>query len=150
MANLDRINRRILQSLENDGRLSNAELASRVGLSPSACLRRVQELEKTGVIRGYRAVIDKDAVGRSFTVIVAIALSDHQIESQRIFEQAVLSAPEVRECHNIAGNYEYMLRVEVEDLEAYKRFHSDVLGVIPPVKGITSFISMETVKDARD
>ena len=150
MRDLDRFSRKILQELENDGRLSNTELAARVGLSPSACLRRVQELERNGVIRGYRAVIDRESTGRSFIVIVAIALSDHQSESQRVFEQAVLSAPEVRECHNIAGVYEYILHVEVADLEAYKRFHSEVLGVIPPVKGITSFISMETVKDSRD
>ena len=150
MKEIDRIDRKILQELENDGRLSNTELAARVGLSASACLRRVQELERSGVIRGYRAVIERESAGRGFIVIVAIALTDHQLDSQRLFEQAVLAAPEVRECHNIAGVYEYILHVEVADLEAYKRFHSEVLGVIPPVKGITSFISMETVKDSRD
>jgi Lrp/AsnC family leucine-responsive transcriptional regulator len=148
--NVDRINRRILRYLEKDGRISNSELAQKVGLSPSACLRRVQELEKSGIVKGYRAVINRQAMGSGFTVIVTIALSDHRKASQLDFEKAILAAPEVRECHNVAGNFEYILKVEVENLEAYKQFHGNVLGTIPDVRGITSYISMETVKDDRD
>ena len=147
MAEIDRINRKILQILESDGRISNTELASRAGLSASACLRRVQEMERNGVIRGYRALLDREAMGRGFTAIVGVALSNHQLDSQLTFEKAILDAPQVRECHNVTGNYEYILRIEVADLNAYKEFHSEVLGTIPGVQGITSFISMETVKD---
>ena len=147
MTDIDRINRKILQILESDGRISNTELASRAGLSASACLRRVQDLERSGIIRGYRTLLDREAMGRGFTAIVGVALSNHQLDSQLTFEKAILDAPQVRECHNVTGNYEYILRIEVADLNAYKEFHAEVLGTIPGVQGITSFISMETVKD---
>ena len=147
MTEIDRTNRKILQILESDGRISNTELASRAGLSASACLRRVQEMERNGIIRGYRALLDREAMGRGFTVLVGVALSSHQLDSQLTFERAILDAPQVRECHNVTGNYEYILRIEVADLNAYKQFHAEVLGTIPGVQGITSFISMDTVKD---
>ncbi|MGD8418386.1 MAG: Lrp/AsnC family transcriptional regulator [Pseudomonadales bacterium] len=140
---------RILQELSGSGRIPNTELAGRVGLSPSACLRRVQELEKRGVIRGYRAVVDQKAVGRAFTAYVAVGLSDHSKKSQSAFERAMASADEVRECHNITGAVEYLLRVEVADLEAYKHFHSDVLGVLPQVTALTTYVVMDSSKDER-
>lgn len=149
MANIDRISERILQELSRDGRITNTELADRVGLSPSACLRRVQELERAGVIRGYRAVLDPKAVGRAFTAYVAVGLSDHSKKSQSAFERAMSRAPQVRECHNITGAIEYLLRVEVPDLEAYKVFHTDVLGMLPQVTAITSYVVMDSPKDER-
>ncbi len=149
MADIDRISTRILQELSADGRITNTELADRVGLSPSACLRRVQELERSGVIRGYRAVLDPKAVGRGFTAYVAVGLSDHSKKSQSAFERAMTRSPEVRECHNITGAIEYLLRVEVADLEAYKVFHTDVLGTLPQVTAITSYVVMDSPKDER-
>jgi Lrp/AsnC family leucine-responsive transcriptional regulator len=149
MANLDRIGQRILHELARDGRLSNIELADRVGLSPSACLRRVQELERAGVIQGYRAVLNGRAVGRGFVAYVAVGLSDHSKASQTAFEQAVRDAPEVRECHNITGAIEYLLRVEVADLDAYKVFHTDVLGTQPHVTALTTYVVMDSPKDER-
>ena len=149
MASIDRISERILQELSADGRITNTELADRVGLSPSACLRRVQELEKSGVIRGYRAVLDAKSVGRAFTAYVAVGLSDHSKKSQSAFERAMARAAEVRECHNITGAIEYLLRVEVADLEAYKVFHTDVLGTLPQVTAITSYVVMDSPKDER-
>ncbi len=150
MIKIDKINNRILQILQQHGRISNSDLAARVGLSPSACLRRVQELERNRIIKGYRATIDRNALGSGFTVFVTVALSDHQKKSQRDFEKAVCAAPEVKEVHNVTGNFEYILRIEVADLEAYKQFHMEVLGTVPLVRGITSYISMESVKDDRD
>ncbi len=149
MVKMDKVNLRLLRELENNGRISNSELASKIGLSPSACLRRVQELERNGVIKGYRAVIDPEAIGRGFTVFATVALSDHQKKSQRDFEKAISAAPQVRECHNVTGSFEYILRIEVADLAAYKEFHMNVLGTVPLVRGITSYISMESVKDDR-
>lgn len=146
---LDSTNRRILRELEQNGRISNAELADKVGLSASACLRRVQELERSRVIKGYRAVLDDAAVGRGLTVFATVALSDHQKKSQRQFEKAMQQADQVRECHNVTGSFEYILRIEVADLATYKKFHTDVLGTVPLVSGITSYISMEKVKDDR-
>lgn len=149
MAIFDRFNERILLELQQDGRISNTALAQRVGLSPSACLRRVQELERSGVITGYRAVVNRDVICSGFTVYTAISLSDHSKQSQRDFERVCDRTAAVKECHNITGNYEYLLRVEVADLDAYKAFHLNVLGTAPFVRGITSYIVMESPKDVR-
>ncbi len=149
MAKLDDINRRILRELSRDGRVSNNDLAERVGLSPSACLRRVQDLEAEGVIRGYRAVLDRAAMGAGFVAYVTVGLSRHTKADQAAFEKAMARAPQVRECHNVTGAIEFILRVEVENLEAYKKFHTEVLGTVPGVNSITSYIVMASPKDER-
>lgn len=146
---MDRITERILQELTRDGRISNLELAERVGLSPSACLRRVQDLERRGVIAGYRAVLDRGALGIGFLAYVTVGLNSHTKASQVAFEQAMSRAPEVVECHNVTGAVEYILRVEVPHLVAYKRFHTDVLGTLPQVNAITSYVVMGSPKDGR-
>ncbi|MCV3271677.1 Lrp/AsnC family transcriptional regulator [Roseobacter sinensis] len=149
MGNIDEKSERILRELTRDGRISNLELAERVGLSPSACLRRVQELERSGVIRGYRAVLDPIKRGIGFTAYITVGLSDHSKASQEAFERAISRAPEVVECHNITGATEYLLRVECADLPSYKRFHTDNLGALPQVNAITSYVVMGSPKDAR-
>ena len=149
MAKLDAINQRILQELARDGRISNLVLAERAGLSPSACLRRVQEMERAGIITGYRAVLDRAKLGAGFSAYVAVGLSDHTKHSQEAFEKAISRATEVRECHNVTGAVEYLLRVEVADLAAYKRFHTDILGTLPQVLAITSYVVMSSPKDER-
>lgn len=149
MSEIDPISTRILQSLSRDGRISNADLAKKVGLSPSACLRRVQELERRGVITGYRAVIDPAARDAQFLAYVMVGLSRHTKEDQQAFEQAIAVAPQVRECHNITGTVEYLLRVEARDLAAYKYFHTEVLGTVPQVSSIISYIVMDSPKDER-
>ncbi|MCL4108782.1 UNVERIFIED_CONTAM: hypothetical protein GTU68_049123 [Idotea baltica] len=149
MAKIDHINEKILRELARDGRVSNLVLADRVGLSPSACLRRVQDLERSGVIAGYRAVLDRDALGAGFVAYIAVGLSDHSKASQEAFERSISHAPEVRECHNITGAVEYLLRVEVKDLAAYKVFHTDVLGTFAQVNAITSYVVMGSPKDER-
>jgi len=149
MTEIDGFDRKILRELEADGRISNAELARRVWLSASACLRRVQTLEQAGVIKGYRAVIDREALGAGFTAYVAVGLSVHTKEAQLAFERAMQAVPEVRECHNITGTIEYILRVEAADLKAYKAFHTEVLGTVPGVSAITSYIVMGSPVDHR-
>lgn len=149
MIDLDVIDERIVQALSREGRLSNVELAAKVGLSPSACSRRVAELERRGAILGYRAVIAPEARGGGFTVLVAVGLSEHTRAAQDSFERAVSRAWQVRECHNITGAVEYMLRVEVPDLAAYKQFHTGVLGALPQVRQITSYVVMASPKDER-
>lgn len=149
MINIDAINRNILHQLQANGRISNLELAEKVGLSPSACLRRVQELERSGVIHGYRAVVDRTATGGGFLAYVTVGLSRHTKTDQAAFEKAMHKAPEVRECHNVTGTVEYLLRVEVADLAAYKHFHTEVLGTVPQVSAITSYIVMGSPKDQR-
>ncbi|TKZ17405.1 Lrp/AsnC family transcriptional regulator [Shimia litoralis] len=146
---MDRINENILRHLSRDGRISNLDLAERVGLSPSACLRRVQELERSGVIKGYRVVLNHSALGTGFIAYVTVGLNTHTKAAQEAFEAAIARSPEVRECHNVTGAFEYILRVEASDLTAYKAFHTDVLGVIPQVASITSYVVMGSPKDER-
>jgi Lrp/AsnC family leucine-responsive transcriptional regulator len=149
MTKIDDINTRILRILRLDGRISNLELAERAGLSPSACLRRVQELERSGVIKGYRAVIDPAKIGIGFVAYVTVGLNSHTKAAQEAFERAIARAPEVRECHNVTGTVEYLLRVEAADLADYKHWHTDVLGVLPQVHAITTFVVMDSPKDDR-
>lgn len=146
---MDRKNQEILRVLRHDGRISNVDLAARVNLSPSACLRRVQELERQGVISGYRAVLDPAKLGNGFLAYVSVGLSQHTADSQKAFELAIAAAPQVRECHNITGVVEYLLRVEVADIEAYKHFHTEVLGALPQVSTITTYVVMASPKDER-
>ena len=146
---MDKINDRILQELSRNGRISNIELADRCGLSPSACLRRVQDLERRGVIAGYRAVLNRSAMGVGFIAYAAVGLNSHTKASQEAFERAMATAPEVVECHSITGSVEYLVRIEVADLPSYKAFHTDVLGVLPQVNAITSYVVMGSPKDAR-
>ncbi len=149
MHDIDAIDRKILRELSDNGRISNLELADRVGLSPSACSRRVQELERNGVILGFRARIDPAKIGCAFIAYVTIGLSSHTKEAQLEFEAAMADAPQVRECHNLTGAVEYLLRVEVPDLVAYKHFHSEVLGTLPQVVSITTYVLMASPKDER-
>lgn len=149
MTEIDQTDARILRALQADGRMSNLALADHVGLSPSACLRRVQALERNGTIQGYRARLDPVQTGRAYVVYVAVGLAEHTKDAQEGFERAVRTADAVTECHNIAGAFEYLLRVETEDLPSYKRFHTDVLGTVPFVRSITSYMVMGTPKDDR-
>jgi len=146
---MDLIDQKILRILTSEGRIPNLELAARVGLSPSACLRRVQELERQGIIKGYRAVIDPARIGITFTAYVTVGLNQHTKAAQEAFERAVARAPQVRECHNITGTVEYLLRVEAADLVAYKHFHTEILGALPQVDRLTTYVVMGSPKDDR-
>ncbi|MCR9158015.1 MAG: Lrp/AsnC family transcriptional regulator [Rhodobacteraceae bacterium] len=149
MTSIDQIDRQILRVLSREGRISNLALAEQVGLSPSACLRRVGALERSGVIAGYRAVLSPEKSGIGFVAYVTVGLSQHTKAAQEAFERAISRSPEVRECHNITGSVEYLLRVEAADLAAYKHFHTEVLGVLPQVNAITSYVVMGSPKDER-
>ena len=127
--------------------MTNVALAERVGLSPSACLRRVQELEKSGVIRGYRAVLNRAAIGGGFVAYIGVGLSLHTKKAQTEFVRAITASPAVVACHNVTGLIEFLLRVEVEDIAAYKRFHTDVLGAAPHVAAITTYVVLASDKD---
>jgi len=149
MTKIDALNEKILRELSREGRLSNLDLAAHVGLSPSACLRRVQELERSGVIKGYRAVLDPLRLGVGFTAYVAVGLSNHTKAAHEAFERAIALSRQVRECHNVTGSVEYLLRVEAADLAAYKHFHTEVFGILPGVAAITTYVVMGSPKDER-
>jgi Lrp/AsnC family leucine-responsive transcriptional regulator len=142
---MDEVDRSILAVLDKDGRISNADLAERVGLSPSPCLRRVRRLERTGAIRGYRAVIDPAAIGRSLRVLVGVRVVRHARTDVVAFERAVTELPEVICTFHVAGNYDYILQVEVADLPAYENFHANRLASLPSVAAVTSYVTMKTL-----
>ena len=147
-AKMDDVDRAILTVLDRDGRISNADLADRVGLSPSPCLRRVRRLERTGVIRGYRAVIDPAVIDRGLRVLVGVRLVRHSRKDVVAFERAVVDLPDVQLTHHVAGNFDYILQVEVADLPAYEDFHAHRLANLPSVAAVTSYVAMKTLAPA--
>lgn len=149
MEEIDEIDGKILRELTEDGRISNLALSERVGLSPSACLRRVQDMQRRGIVAGFRAVIDRSRLGIGFVAYVTVGLNLHTKAAQQAFEAAMAEAEEVVECHNITGAVEYLLRIEARDLRAYKDFHTERLGTLPQVNAITSYVVMGSPKDAR-
>lgn len=145
---MDKFNEQILFELSRDSSLTNIQLAERIGLSPSACLRRVQELERAKIITGYKATIDTEQLGIGFKAFITVGLSVHTKTAQTQFEEAIMLSKEVLECHNVTGAFEYILRVETKDLKSYKQFHTNVLGDIEQVATITTHVVMDSVKDS--
>ncbi|WP_353945436.1 Lrp/AsnC family transcriptional regulator [Streptomyces sp. HUAS MG91] len=145
---MDAIDLHILRELQSDGRLSNQELAQRVGLSPSPCLRRVRQLEQDGVIQGYRAMVDPAAVGRGFEVLVSIEVRRDR-ESVEAFEQALQDIPDVIEAYRLFGSPGCLLRIAVADLAAYERLWIERLTTLGGVTEVNSQIIMKRVKEPR-
>lgn len=145
---MDTTDRAILAELERDGRLPNVELADRVGLSPSPCLRRVRALEEAGVIRGYRADIAPEAVGRGFEVTVLVELNQKDRDTVSEFERRVAALEPVRECRRMFGIPDYLIRVAVADTEAYEAFYMNELADLPGIGRVNSQFTMKLVKGA--
>lgn len=144
---LDRIDAAILEALQQNGRISNAALAEKVGLSQSACSRRLDSLEKTGVIKGYHARLSNEALGHRMTVIVQISLSGQFQKTLSDFESAVKRCPNILSCHLISGEYDYMLMISARDLDDYERIHKDWLAGMPHVTRINSIFALRKVVD---
>ena len=142
----DAIDRRIVAELQADAKLSNVELADRVGLSPSPCLRRVKRLEREGYIEGYRAVLRRDRIGLGFSVFVGVKIDGHANERALKFEEAVCAMLEVIACHLVSGEADYFLEVVVPDLEHYQRFLVGELLNLPIVREVRSNIAIQTRK----
>ncbi len=143
---LDAIDRRILENLQDDARMTNVTLAGKVGLSPSPCLRRVGNLEETGVIRRYATLVDAEAVGLPVSIFVNVTL-EKQIEPVlETFEEHIRARPEVMECYLMTGDADYLLRVAVADVEAYETFLKEHLTRVPGVSGIKSSFALNQVK----
>ena len=143
---LDRTDRRILQTIQDDARISNAELAQRVGLSPSPCWRRVRLLETEGVIRRYVTLVSPQALGLPVNVFVSITLDKQVEENLERFETQVLNRPEVMECYLMTGDFDYLLRVVVPDIESYQRF---VLEHLTRIQGLASIKSSFALKQVQ-
>jgi Lrp/AsnC family leucine-responsive transcriptional regulator len=147
MPTMDAIDAAILRILQQNGRIANAELAERVGLSASACSRRVDILEKTGVISGYHARLSHKALDYRIMVIVHISLSGQFAKTLTEFEAAVKLCPNVLVCYLMSGEYDYILRVAAKDLEDYERIHRDWLSALPHVVKINSSFSLREIID---
>lgn len=141
---LDQIDRKILRHLQENARITNADLAEKVGLSPTPCLRRLRRLESDGVIKGYRTEINKDAVGISVTVLIYVKLEKEDDSSLRAFEQEMQNEPSVMECFLVTGKFDYFMRVVVPTLTSYESFLSEKLLKVVNVSTVeSSFILRE-------
>lgn len=148
MSGLDAIDRNIIRLLRLNARMSNAKLAEEVGLSPSACLRRIHILEQEGIIRGYTAVVASAAGGEGIAVMVQITLDRQTEEYLNRFEAAVRKYPEIRECYLMTGDSDYFLRVEAESARDFERIHKEILSSLPGVSRIHSSFSIRNVLSA--
>ena len=143
---LDALDRRIIAALQADGRLSNVDLAEKVGLSPSPCLRRVNRLERDGYIESYRAMLGRKRIGLGLSVFVGVKIEGHADDRATAFEEEVVAFPEVIACHMIAGEADYLLEVTVPDLDAYQQFLVGKLLNLPLVREVRSNIAIQTLK----
>ena len=143
---LDEIDRRILVELQRDGRLTNQDLAGRIGVSASPCWRRVRALEEAGVIKGYAALVDPAALGLNVSVFTQVSLERQEKKALQVFEAAVGEWPEIMECYLMTGDADYLLRVVVPDVRALERFIVDVLSRLPGVGSIKSSFALKQVK----
>ena len=143
---LDRIDRHILHDLQADGRITNVELARRAGISPPPCLRRVRALWGAGYIRGYHADLEPKALGYNVTVFAKVGLSSQAEPDLEAFEDLVRQWPNVRECHMLAGETDFLLRIVAEDWDAYQRFLTTTLTAAPNVSHVKSALSIRATK----
>ncbi|MBT2118921.1 Lrp/AsnC family transcriptional regulator [Dyella sp. LX-66] len=147
---LDRTDRRILRALQQDGRIQNVELAKLVGLSPSPCLRRVRQLEEHGFIDRYVALLNASKVGAGFTVFARVWLKGQDEDTVNHFIHSVKDLSQVTECHLMAGDCDFLLRVVVADLEAYRRFQVEHLNRIAGIQSVKTEIPMQKIKQTSE
>lgn len=146
---MDPVNRKILAALQEDGRLTITELAARVGLSISPCHRRLRELERSGAIRGYRAVVDAEVIGLCFEALVFITMQQEDRETLLGFEEGVAGIPQVVQAQRLFGDPDYLLRIVTTDLAAYQRLQDEKLSVLPGIQRMTSTLVMKQVVNDR-
>jgi DNA-binding Lrp family transcriptional regulator len=146
---MDRIDQSILSRLQTDSQLPLAQLAAGVGLSPSACHRRVRMLEEAGVIAGYSARLNRAALGLTMELFVTVSLISQSSEALEAFEKAVQGVPEILSCYLLAGRADYIMRIAVKDMDDFERIHRQKLARLPGVSTMTTSFSLRTVKEFR-
>ena len=146
MANLDHIDRRLLAELQDEGRMTNVELAARVGLTAPPCLRRVRALEEAGVIKGYHAELDAAKLGYAITVFALVSLKSQAEESLRQFEDHMKGLAEVRECHMLNGEIDFILKIVSRDLQSFQEFLTSKLTPAPNVASVKTSLTIRTAK----
>ena len=145
---LDAIDRKILQTLQDDGRISNVDLAARVHLSAPQCFRRVRSLEERGVLRGYRADVNPEALGYAVTAYVSVSIGGGDFGRVREIESEIRAFPQILECHSVSGEDDYLLKVVAHDLKALSNFLTDHLMQVPGIDDVRSMICLEEIKPA--
>jgi DNA-binding Lrp family transcriptional regulator len=146
MATLDNIDRRLLAELQSEGRVTNVDLARRVGLTAPPCLRRVRALEDSGVIRGYHADLDASKLGFAITVFAMVSLRSQAEEDLRAFENHIKALPEVRECHMLNGEIDFILKIVSQDLQSFQEFLTSKLTPAPNVASVKTSLTIRTAK----
>jgi DNA-binding Lrp family transcriptional regulator len=146
---VDKIDRKILALLQEDGRLTVTDLAARVGLSLSPCHRRLRELERDGTIRGYRAVVDADAVGLKFQALMFVTMRQEDRDTLLAFEAAVAQIPNIVQAQRLFGDPDYLLRIVTADLAAYQQLEDDTLAALPGIQRLNSTLVMKHVVNDR-
>jgi Lrp/AsnC family transcriptional regulator, leucine-responsive regulatory protein len=147
---LNKIDKAILKEMQREGKISNVELAKKVHLSPSACLRRVKLLEEQGIIQSYAMLVNQEALGLTGNVFVEITLSSQKQDILDAFEEKIREVPEVMECYLITGDYDYLLRVVVTDTADFERLHHQYLSHLPGVTRIKTLFTLRTVTKKTD
>ncbi|HZV09503.1 MAG TPA: Lrp/AsnC ligand binding domain-containing protein [Novosphingobium sp.] len=146
-SHIDQIDRRIVEQLRRDGRMTITELAARVGLSKTPCQLRLKRLVEEGYIRGFRAVIDPIKLGVGHIAFAEVRLSDTREKALEEFRRAVLQVEEVEECHMIAANFDYLLKVRTRDIHSYRKVLGEKISSLPHVASTSTFVVMETLVD---
>jgi len=144
---LDRTDKRILECLQADGRISNVQLARKVNLTPTPCIERVKRLERHGFIRGYTAILNPELVNASLLVFVEIDLSHSSPDAFRKFREEAQKLPEIMDCHLVSGNFDYLIKARVSDMKAYRKLLGEKILSLPSVNGSRSYVVMEEVKE---
>ena len=147
MATLDTIDRMLLAELQDEGRVTNVDLAKRVGLTAPPCLRRVRALEEAGVIKGYHAELDASKLGFAITVFAMVSLKSQAEEDLRGFEQHIKGLPEVRECHMLNGEIDFILKIVSKDLQSFQEFLTSKLTPAPNVASVKTSLTIRTAKN---
>ncbi|MDB5763691.1 MAG: Leucineresponsive regulatory protein [Herminiimonas sp.] len=148
MNKLDRYDRILLKTLQENGRASNVELSDKASLSAPQCYRRVRQLEADGIIRGYAAQVDPAAIGLDVIAFVSLTIDREQFKKVRELEKSIRQFPEILECYTISGDFDYLLKVAATDLKSFSNFLTDRLMQVPGVSGVRSMICLEEIKQA--
>ena len=147
MDDLDKIDRRILDLLAKDGRITVTELAKQVGLSKTPCQIRMRKLEEAGYIVGYEAVLDPERLGEGHIAFVQVSLTDTRSDALHAFNEAVRQIREVEQCHMIASNFDYLLKIRTRDMTTYRKVLGEKISALPHVSHTSTFVVMESIKD---
>jgi DNA-binding Lrp family transcriptional regulator len=143
---LDTIDIRLLDALQEDGRLTNTDLAERIGLSASPCWRRLRRLEEAGFIKGYQAILDRKTLGFGVVAFISVVIESHSEADAKAFEMAVINLPEIVACHSISGQADFMLQVVADDLDSYADFAMNVVRRLPGIKEMHTSFALKEIK----